>query len=43
MQTFVDILRVTAIVVALIAVFAGITFHQIAMREQNERKDGDTE
>jgi len=43
MDTFIDILKVVAIVLVVLVAGIAITFHQIAMRDQNEKKDGDTE
>ena len=38
-----DILRVVAIVVVVIVAIVWIVYENIALRDQNEKKDGDTE
>ena len=43
MELFIDILRVVAIVLVVIVAGIAVTFHQIAIRDQNEPKDGDSE
>ena len=43
MDLFIDILKIAVIVIVAIVAVVFITFENIALRDQNEKKDGDTE
>ena len=43
MDLFIYILKITAIAVIAIVAVVFITFENIALRDQNEKKDGNTE